>query len=112
MRIQIRIQSFHMAMATLRQASPKDKFKLQAALRRLGMSQAELCRRIGRHPSYLARVLSGKATSATVWRQAWAAVRAAQECLNGDVRMAMSMDKSIGHAAPRVSVEPIETADL
>lgn len=56
----------------------KDKTHLVAALRRLGWSQAELARRIGRHPVYLNQVLNGKAISTIVWVEAWAAIHAAE----------------------------------
>lgn len=102
MGMSIDVVSLH--MATLGQAAPKDKVKLLAALRRLGWSQAQLCRRIGRNPSYLARVLSGKVTSATVWRQAWAAVR--------DAQMSMSMGESNGHASANESEKARDLVDV
>lgn len=90
-------------METLaRQDAPRSKRELLRAARRVGIqSQAELARRLGRNPSYLARVLSKRVASRVVWAEAWAIVRTAVNLTSPDVTSVMSMDMSTGRAGSR-----------
>jgi len=81
-------------MKTLRHQAPRSKKDLLRAARRAGIrSQAELARRLGRNPSYLARVLSKRVQSGVVWEQVWTIVAS----VGAD--MSMDMDVSKAHAA-------------
>lgn len=83
-------------METLRHTAPRSKKDLLRAARRAGIrSQAELARRLGRNPSYLARVLSKRVQSGVVWAQAWAVIASAE------ATMSMAMRESNHHAASR-----------
>ena len=79
-----------MPVATPRQWSKKARAELNACLRKLGWSQAELARRIDKNPTYLCRVLSGQVTSRVVWDLAWEAVA---------IAMAMSISKPVAVSA-------------
>lgn len=74
--------------------------RLDAALRALGWSQAELARRIEKNPTYLCRVLAGQITSRPMWALAWETV---------SVAMATSIGKpgaeSADIASPQEGVE-------
>jgi hypothetical protein len=60
-----------MATATLRQRpekpKPLPKRELRRAPRRLGISQNELARRIGRDPGLVSRVIDRRLASSIVW---------------------------------------------
>ena len=54
---------------TVPQIKPIAKRELQRRLRRLGISQNELARRIGRNPAFLSQVIHRKIISRPVWER-------------------------------------------
>jgi transcriptional regulator with XRE-family HTH domain len=57
---------------------PIGRRQLRQRLRRLGWSQNELARRIGRHPGYVSQVVQQKVTSSVVWAAIHDALTAAE----------------------------------
>lgn len=56
-----------MSHDTVQRRLPKTQRDVRRALKRLGISQRELARRIGKEPSLVSRVVRGAVTSAVIW---------------------------------------------